>query len=245
VSRFFIAAIKRNEYRKVILPLTVLRRFDCLLTPTKSQVLKEHAAIKAKPENVVRSLLEKITGRPFYNLAKLDFSKLLDDTNQLAPNLNAYVNGFSKNVRDIMDRFAFDQQIARMAEKNLLYEVIKAFSRVDLSPERVDNLQMGYVFEELIRIGAEQANEEAGEHFTPREVIRLMVNLLLSPEKDLRRSHVVKTIYDPACGTGGMLSVSETYIRNLNKDAKPLLFGQDWNDEAWAVCKSDMLIKVR
>jgi type I restriction enzyme M protein len=234
---------KRNEYRKVILPLTVLRRFDCLLAPTKAQVLKEHTAIKAKPENVVRSLLEKITARPFYNLAKLDFAKLLDDPNQLAPNLNAYVNGFSKNVRDIMERFAFDQQIVRMAEKNLLYEVMKAFSRIDLSSEHVDNVQMGYVFEELIRIGAEQANEEAGEHFTPREVIRLMVNLLLSPEKDLRRSHVVKTIYDPACGTGGMLSVSEAYIRKLNKDAKPLLFGQDWNDEAWAVCKSDMLIK--
>ena len=206
-------------------------------------MLKEHVAIKAKPENVVRSLLEKITQRPFYNLAKLDFARLLDDPNQLAPNLNAYINGFSKNVRDIMDRFAFDQQIVRMAEKNLLYEVVKAFSRVELSPERVDNVQMGYVFEELIRIGAEQANEEAGEHFTPREVIRLMVNLLLSPEQDLRRSHVVKTIYDPACGTGGMLSVSEAYIRRLNKDAKPLLFGQDWNDEAWAVCKSDMLIK--
>ena len=234
---------KRNEYRKVILPLTVLRRFDCLLAPTKAEVLKEHSSIKAKPENVVRSLLEKITGRPFYNLARIDFAKLLDDPNQLAPNLNAYINGFSKNVRDIMERFAFDQQIARMAEKNLLYEVIKAFTRVDLSPDRVDNVQMGYVFEELIRIGAEQSNEEAGEHFTPREVIRLMVNLLLSPENDLRRSHVVKTIYDPACGTGGMLSVSEAYIRKLNKDAKPLLFGQDWNDEAWAVCKSDMLIK--
>jgi type I restriction enzyme M protein len=234
---------KRNEYRKVILPLTVLRRFDCLLAPTKAQVLKQHAAIKSKPENVVRSLLEKITGRAFYNLSKMDFTKLLDDPNQLAPNLNAYINGFSKNVRDIMDRFAFDQQVARMAEKNLLYEVIKAFSRVDLSPDRVDNMQMGYVFEELIRIGAEQSNEEAGEHFTPREVIRLMVNLLLSPEKDLRRSHVVKTIYDPACGTGGMLSVSENYIHTLNSEANPLLFGQDWNDEAWAVCKSDMLIK--
>jgi type I restriction enzyme M protein len=234
---------KRNEYRKVILPLTVLRRFDCLLAPTKLQVLKEHTAIKAKPENVVRSLLEKITGRTFYNLSKLDLAKLLDDPNQLAPNLNAYINAFSKNVRDIMERFAFDQQVARMAEKNLLYEVIKAFSRIDLSSEHVDNVQMGYVFEELIRIGAEQANEEAGEHFTPREVIRLIVNLLLSPERDLRRSHVVKTIYDPACGTGGMLSVSEAYIRKLNKDAKPLLFGQDWNDEAWAVCKSDMLIK--
>jgi type I restriction enzyme M protein len=234
---------KRNEYRKVILPLTVLRRFDCLLAPTKASVLKEHAKIKTRPETVVRSLLQKVTGRPFYNLSKLDIAKLLDDPNQLAPNLNSYINAFSKNVREIMERFAFDQQIARMAEKNLLYEVIKAFANVDLSPDRVDNTQMGYIFEELIRIGAEQSNEEAGEHFTPREVIKLMVNLLLSPEKDLRRSHVVKTIYDPACGTGGMLSVSEKYIRDLNSDAKPLLFGQDWNDEAWAVCKSDMLIK--
>jgi type I restriction enzyme M protein len=234
---------KRNEYRKVILPLTVLRRFDCLLAPTKAQVLAEHPKIKTKPETVVRSLLEKITGRPFYNLSKLDLGRVLDDPNQLAPNLNAYINGFSPNVRAIMERFAFDQQIARMAEKNLLYEVIKAFAAVDLMPKRVDNVQMGYVFEELIRIGAEQSNEEAGEHFTPREVIKLMVNLLLSPEKDLRKSHVVKTIYDPACGTGGMLSVAEKYIRELNKEADPHLFGQDWNDEAWAVCKSDMLIK--
>ena len=236
---------KRNEYRKVILPLTVLRRFDCLLAPTKAKVLAEHPKIKTKPETVVRSLLEKVTGRPFYNLSKLDLPKLLDDPNQLAPNLIAYINGFSPNVRAIMERFAFDQQIARMAEKNLLYEVIKAFCdpKLDLSEGRVDNVQMGYVFEELIRVGAEQSNEEAGEHFTPREVIKLMVNLLLSPEKDLRKSHVVKTIYDPACGTGGMLSVAEKYIRDLNAQANPHLFGQDWNDEAWAVCKSDMLIK--
>ena len=234
---------KRNEYRKVILPLTVLRRFDCLLAPTKAQVLAEHAKIKTKPETVVRSLLERTTARPFYNLSRLDLPKLLDDPNQLAPNLNAYINGFSKNVREIMERFAFDQQIARMAEKNLLYEVVKKFAAVDLSPDRVDNIQMGYVFEELIRIGAEQSNEEAGEHFTPREVIKLMVNLLLSPEQDLRKSHVVKTIYDPACGTGGMLSVAERYIRDLNADADPHLFGQDWNDESWAICKADMLIK--
>lgn len=235
---------KRNEYRKVILPLTVLRRFDCLLASTKAQVLATHAEIKTKPDTVVKSLLEKVTGRPFYNLSKLDFNKLLDDPNQLAPNLNAYINGFSKNVREIMERFAFDQQIAKMAEKNLLYQVVKKFAReIDLTYERVDNVQMGYVFEELIRIGAEQSNEEAGEHFTPREVIKLMVNLLLSPEQDLSRSHVVKTIYDPACGTGGMLSVAENYIKELNSDADPHLFGQDWNDEAWAVCKSDMLIK--
>jgi type I restriction enzyme M protein len=234
---------KRNEYRKVILPLTVLRRFDCLLAPTKPAVLAEYPKIQARPETVVRSLLEKITGRPFFNLSRLEIPTLLNDPNQLAPNLNGYINAFSKNVRDIMDRFAFDQQIARMAEKNLLYEVIKKFAALDLSEGRVDSMQMGYVFEELIRIGAEQSNEEAGEHFTPREVIKLMVNLLLSPEQDLRKSHVVKTIYDPACGTGGMLSVAEQYIRELNAEANPHLFGQDWNDEAWAVCKSDMLIK--
>src|SRR5262249_51656937 len=179
-------------------------------------VLKKHATIKSKPESVVRSVLEKVTGRPFYNLSRFDFQRLLDDPNHISQNLLAYINGFSQNVRDVFDQFAFDQQVLRMAEKNLLCNVVKAFSRIDLGPEKVDNVQMGYVFEELIRVGAEQANEEAGEHFTPREVIKLMVNLLLSPERDLRKSHVVKTIYDPACGTGGMLSVAEKYIRGLN-----------------------------
>jgi type I restriction enzyme M protein len=229
-----------------------LRRFDCILAPTKAAVLKEHAAIKAKGENIIRHRLSQITGVPFFNLSKFTIAKpaqdsglngLLDDPNQLAPNLNNYINGFSSNIRAIIERFKFPEQIAYMAEKDLLYLVVKKFGAIDLSPERVDNIQMGYVFEELIRIGAEQSNEEAGEHFTPREVIKLMVNLLLSPEKDLARSHVVKTIYDPACGTGGMLSVAEKYIRDLNADAQPKLFGQDWNDEAWAVCKSDMLIK--
>jgi type I restriction enzyme M protein len=245
---------KRNEYRKVILPLTVLRRFDCILAPTKAAVLKEHSDIKAKGENIIRHRLSQITGVPFFNLSKFTMAKppegsglhgLLDDPNNLAPNLNSYINGFSPNVRAIMERFKIAEQIAYMAEKDLLYLVIKEFTgpKIDLSPGRVDNMQMGYVFEELIRIGAEQSNEEAGEHFTPREVIKLMVNLLLSPEKDLARSHVVKTIYDPACGTGGMLSVAERYIRDLNQDAHPKLFGQDWNDGAWAVCKSDMLIK--
>ena len=147
------------------------------------------------------------------------------------------------NVRDIMERFDFDTQIGRMDEKDLLFQVVQRFAGLDLSPQRVDNIQMGYVFEELIRIGAEQSNEEAGEHFTPREVIRLMVSLLLSPEADLGKPHVVKTIYDPACGTGGMLTVAERFLRDHNADAKPHLFGQDINDESWAVCRSDMLIK--
>ena len=241
---------KRNEYRKVILPLTVLRRFECLLAPTRQAVLEEFQSLKTKPERVQQARLQQITGHRFYNLSRMQLTlsaegihSLLDDPNNLGPNLNSYINGFSPNVRAIMDKFKFSEQIAHMAEKNILFEVIKAFAKVDLSPERIDNMQMGYAFEELIRIGAEQSNEEAGEHFTPREVIKLMVNLLLAPEKDLNKSHVVKTIYDPACGTGGMLSVAEEYIRQLNRDAQPKLFGQDWNDEAWAVCKADMLIK--
>lgn len=236
---------KRNEYRKVILPLTVLRRFDCILEPTKAKVLAEHDKLKGKSENIISARMKTITGSSFYNISKLNFKKLLDDPNQIAQHLNSYIHAFSPNVRQIFERFDFGVQINRMNEKNLLYEVVKKFAsdEVDLSPTKIDNMQMGYVFEELIRIGAEQSNEEAGEHFTPREVIKLMVNLLLSPETDLRKSHVVKTIYDPACGTGGMLSVSENYIRKLNVEAQPKLYGQDWNDEAYAVCRADMLIK--
>ena len=231
---------KRNEYRKVILPLTVLRRFDCVLTETKDAVLAENAKYGGEASS---QLLEAASGYRFYNVSELDFEKLLDDSNLIALNLAGYINRFSANVREIFERFAFDVQIAKMDEKNLLFQVVQAFARIDLSPQRVDNVQMGYVFEELIRIGAEQANEEAGEHFTPREVIRLMVTLLLSHEPDLAKSHAVKTIYDPACGTGGMLSVSEDFLRQHNDTAIPVLFGQDHNDEAWAVCASDMLIK--
>ena len=239
---------KRNEYRKVILPLTVLRRFDFILAPTKQAVLKEFNQLKGKSETIIHARLREITKVPFYNLSRFTFERLLDDPNQIAPNLNSYINAFSPNVRQIFERFDFGIQVNRMNEKNLLFEVIKKFASpdMDLSPSKIDNMQMGYVFEELIRIGAEQSNEEAGEHFTPREVIKLMVNVLFSPSDDLaelRKSHVVVKIYDPACGTGGMLSVSENHIKSFNATAQPHLFGQDWNDEAWAVCRSDMLIK--
>jgi len=225
----------------------VLRRFDCILAPTKELVIQQVERLNARPELSdeikERLLIEAAGNKRFFNKSRLDFRRLLDDPNNLAQSLVIYINDFSPNVREILDRFAFDQQIARMNEKNLLFQVTQAFANIDLSPESVDNVQMGYVFEELIRIGAEQSNEEAGEHFTPREVIKLMVNLLLSPEEDLAKSHVVKTIYDPACGTGGMLSVAEAYIRELNPEADPHLFGQDLNDESWAICRSDMLIK--
>ena len=234
---------KRNEYRKVILPLTVLRRFDCVLAETKEAVLAADAAYTGDSANVRREKLQGASGRPFYNTSRLDFARLLDDPNNIAQNLSRYIRDFSDNVFEIMQRFGFDEHITRMNERNLIYQVIQQFANVDLSPERVDNVAMGYVFEELIRVGAEQANEEAGEHFTPREVIRLMVSLLLSPEPDLGTSYKVKTIYDPACGTGGMLSVAEDYLREHNSEALPHLYGQDWNDDAWAVCRSDMLIK--
>lgn len=236
---------KRNEYRKVILPLTVLKRFDSILAPTKGKVLAKAKELHGKSERVQESILTEESKVKFYNTSPLDFSKLLDDPSNVASSLTGYINGFSPNVRAIFEKFKFGEQVAYMAEKDLLYRVVKAFQSeaLDLRPEKVDNVQMGYVFEELIRIGAEQSNEEAGDHFTPREVIQLMVNLLLSDETDLARSHVVKTIYDPTCGTGGMLSTAEQYLRNLNSKANPQLFGQDFNDESWAVCKSDMLIK--
>ena len=243
---------KRNEYRKVILPLTVLRRFDCILAPTKAAVLKEHAAIKAKGENIIRHRLSQITGVPFYNLSKFTMAKPAKAAASTAcsttPTSSRRISTATSTASRPTSAPSWSGSSSASRSPTWPRRTCSTSSSrrsppIDLSPDRVDNVQMGYVFEELIRIGAEQSNEEAGEHFTPREVIKLMVNLLLSPEKDLARSHVVKTIYDPACGTGGMLSVSEKYIRDLNADAQPKLFGQDWNDEAWAVCKSDMLIK--
>ncbi len=236
-------AYKRNEYRQVILPLTVLRRFDSVMEDTRASVRNAHETSAHLSDQVRHTLLLNTAGRSFYNPSPFDFTTLLNDPNNLAQNLQAYINGFSSDVRDIIEKFGFSVHIQRMAEKNLLYNVVAEFSRVDLSPQTVDNTQMGYVFEELIRIGAEQANEEAGEHFTPREVIRLMVNLLLSPETDLNKAGTVKTIYDPACGTGGMLSVADEFLREHNSAIQPILFGQDYNDESWAICKSDILIK--
>ena len=234
---------KRNEYRKVILPLTVLRRFDCVLAPTKQAVLAVHERTEGQIPSVRHQKLKRASGLPFYNTSDMDFDKLLADPNLLAENLNSYISEFSEDVVEVMDAFGFATQVARMDAKDRLFQIVQRFAALDLSPARVDNMQMGYVFEELIRIGAEQANEEAGEHFTPREVIQLMVDLLLSPEADLNKGHVVRTIYDPACGTGGMLSVAETRLREHNSEARPMLFGQDLNDEAWAVCRADMLIK--
>jgi type I restriction enzyme M protein len=234
---------KQSEYGRVILPLVVLRRLDCVLEPTKEMVLARHAALKGRVENV-EPVLQSVSGEGFYNTSPLDFRRLLDDPPNLARNLQSYIRGFSPSALDAIEKFGFDTQIARLAEKDLLYLVVAQFAEIDLHPNVVSNLEMGYLYEELVRRFSELSNETAGEHFTPREVIKLMVNLLFDEDDDLlSKPGVVRTLYDPACGTGGMLSVAEDYLRDLNRDARLEVFGQELNDETYAVCRSDMMLK--
>jgi type I restriction enzyme M protein len=237
------------QYRKVMLPLIVLRRLDCVLEPTKDQVLKQVETLKSKklsPEAIEKALAKianKDRKQPLFNLSRFTFTKLLGDSSGIAKNLTAYIKGFSPNVRKIFERFEFDVEIEKLDENNMLFEIVKEFSTLDLHPDVVPNLEMGYLFEYLIRKFNEQANEEAGDHFTPREVIRLMAHILYTGDEDIHVPGISRTIYDPTCGTGGMLSVSEEYIREQNPQAHLTLFGQDYNDEAYAICCSDMLIK--
>jgi type I restriction enzyme M protein len=234
---------KQSDYGKVILPFTVLRRLDCVLADTKDAVLKEYE--KRKGGSIDPGVfLKKKSGVGFYNTSKLDFAKLKGDADNIARNLNHYIKGFSEGAREVIDRFKFADQIAKLDEANLLYQVVKKFAEVDLHPDTVPNELMGRTFEELIRRFAELSNETAGEHFTPREVIRLMVNLLFIEDDDvLRKPGVVRTIYDPAAGTGGMLSIAEEYLKELNPGAKLEVFGQELNDESFAICRSDMMLK--
>lgn len=236
---------KQSDYGKVILPMTVLRRLDSVLKPTKPQVLAKLADLKRMNVQNPEPVLNRITGYEFHNTSKFDFESLLDDPDNLAANLTAYINAFSVNAKDVMDYFEFTTQIERLDRSNLLYQVMQKFASIDLHPDTISNLEMGYIFEELIRKFAEVSNETAGEHFTPREVIRLMVNLLFNEDRnqDLSKEGIVRTIYDPACGTGGMLSVSEEYLTELNRDIMVRVFGQELNPESYAICKADMLIK--
>ena len=235
---------KQSEYGKVILPFTVLRRLDCVLESTKPAVLAEFDAKTRQGLNPDPFLLRK-AGQSFYNTSPLDLAKLLGDQDHIRENLYAYVRGFSLAARDIFERFEFYTQIERLAKAGLLYLVTEKFAKIDLHPSKVDNAQMGLVFEELIRKFAEVSNETAGEHFTPREVIRLMVNLLFIEDDDVLTpgNAVVRTLYDPTAGTGGMLSVAGEYLLKHNPDARLTLFGQELNDESYAICKADMLIK--
>jgi type I restriction enzyme M protein len=237
---------KQADYGKVVLPFTVLRRLDCVLDSTKEKVLQKYESLKGGQVKNLEPVLNRITGVPFHNTSRFNFEKLKGDPNHLAANLKAYIRGFSTNAQDIIERFEFDKHLAKLDEADLLFQVVSRFAEVDLHPEVVPNHVMGSVFEELIRRFAEQSNETAGEHFTPREVIRLMVNLLFIEDDDaLRKPGMVRTLFDPACGTGGMLSVAEEYLRELNPDARLEVYGQELNDESYAICKADMMIKGR
>jgi type I restriction enzyme M protein len=235
---------KQSEYGKVILPMTVIRRLDCVLEPTKTAVLEKHKQLAGRIENL-EPVLQAVAGEQFFNTSPLTFTKLLDDPNTIADSLSLYIGGFSEAAKDVIDKFDFGIQIDRLRRANVLYQVIGKFAEIDLHPEAVSNIEMGYLYEELIRKFSELSNETAGEHFTPREVIRLMVNLLFIDDADdvLTKPGIVKTLCDPACGTGGMLSVAEDHLRALNPQARLEVFGQELNAETYAVCRSDMMLK--
>jgi type I restriction enzyme M protein len=234
---------KRSEYGKVILPLTVIRRLDCVLEPTKAAVRAKYKQLAGKIENV-EPVLQAAAGQQFYNTSPFTFTKLLDDPPNIADSLNLYIREFSEAAKDVIDKFDFGIQVDRMRKANVLYQVISKFAEIDLHPKAVSNIEMGYLYEELIRKFSELSNETAGEHFTPREVIRLMVNLLFIDDEDvLTMPGIVKTLCDPACGTGGMLSVAEDHLRALNPQAQLEVFGQELNAETYAVCRSDMMLK--
>ena len=235
---------KQSDYGKVILPLVVLRRLDCVLDATKDKVLKKQEEVKAMKVQNLDPILNKVAGFNFHNKSKFNFDKLVADPSNIAANLRNYINGFSEDAREIIEQFEFDNQITKMDDNNLLFMVVKRFQEIDLHPNKISSMEMGYLFEELIRKFAEISNETAGEHFTPREVIRLMINLLFLNDRDiLTKKGIVKTIYDCCTGTGGMLSVAEEYLHELNPDARLEVFGQELNAESYAICKSDMIIK--
>jgi type I restriction enzyme M protein len=234
---------KQSEYGKVILPFTVLRRLDCVLEATKPAVLKEKETREKAGLNPEPFLLKK-SGQLFFNTSPLDLKKLMGDQDHIAENLRSYVQAFSPAVRDIFEHFGFHIQIDRLAKCGLLYLVTEKFANIDLHPSVVSNAQMGDVFEELIRKFAELSNETAGEHWTPRDAIRLMVNLLFIEDDDaLTKPGVVRSIYDPTLGTGGMVSTAEEHLMSLNPDARLVMYGQELNPESYAICKADMLIK--
>ncbi|MEM9914262.1 MAG: class I SAM-dependent DNA methyltransferase [Planctomycetota bacterium] len=235
-----------NQYGRVILPMTVLRRLDCVLEPTREKVQKAYAKHEDKSQEALEKILNKAAGDgfQFHNVSKLDFRTLAADPTHLAQNLIQFIESFSPKARRVLKSFKFHEQIEKLDESNRLYLVVKKFSELDLHPDRVPNQEMGYIFEELIRKYNEDANETAGDHFTPREVIRLMVNILFTGDGDrLSRKRYAPSIYDPTCGTGGMLAAAEDYLHESYPDARPELFGQDFNPESYAICGSDMLIK--
>ncbi len=246
---------KRGKYQDVILPLTVLRRLDCVLAPTKEKVLAKHAQLKGQLQNLDPQL-RRASHYAFYNISKFDFEKLLGDAPNLKANLRRYIAGFSLNMREVLEKFDFDNTITKLDEAGLLFKVMERFKNVDLHPGKVDNPTMGTIFEELIRKFNEALNENPGEHFTPRDVVHLMVDVLLAGDEDrLRKPRVTLSVCDPCCGTGGMLTITKEHInagvrRNgrplrpaINPEADVFLFGQEVNPETFAICKSDLFMK--
>jgi type I restriction enzyme M protein len=235
---------KQSEYGRVILPLVVLRRLDCVLEPSKKQVLDRLAALQGRIANV-GPILESITGLPdVYNTSRLTLRGILADPAQVAGNLRAWIAAFDPETRDVIEKFDFDGQVGRLDRAKLLYLVLSKVTEVDLHPDAVSNIEMGYLYEELVRKFSELSNETAGEHFTPREVIRLMVDLLfIEDDEALRTPGIVRTMLDPACGTGGMLSTASDYLRELNPGARLEGYGQELNAETYAICRSDMMLK--
>ena len=234
---------KQSDYGKVILPFTLLRRLDCVLDATKAGVLKEYEARK-NTGIAMQPFLLRAAKQSFYNTSRYDFQKFLDDPNNIKANIIDYIQGFSENTRDVFEKYEFSSQIERLDSANLLFQVTQKFAAIDLHPDAVSNDQMGLIFEELIRRFAELSNETAGEHYTPREVIRLMVNLLFIEDDDaLTKPGTVRSLYDPTAGTGGMLSIAEEHIREMNPNGKLVVFGQELNPESYAICKADMLLK--
>lgn len=235
---------KQHEYQDVILPFVVLKRLDAILEPAKAKVLEQHNQWKGKIKDI-EPILKKASGAEFFNVSPYDFHKLTEDPNNIAKNFNQYLKDYSENIRDIIEKFDFHKQLERLEGGNLLYLIIQELNKVDLHPDKVDNHQMGLIFEELLRKFSEMSNETAGEHYTPRDVIKIMVQILLSPDaKELNKPHVIKKIYDPAAGTGGMLTVAKDYIlENINPKADIYLYGQELNSVTYAMAKSDLLIK--
>jgi type I restriction enzyme M protein len=247
---------KRGKYQDVILPLTVLRRLDCVLGPTKGKVLATQAKLRGKGLQNLERDLRTASGFAFYNTSRYDFEKLLADAPHLAANLRNYIAGFSQNMREVLEKFDFDNTISKLDEAGLLFQVLERFKNVDLHPDRIDNPTMGTIFEELIRKFNEALNENPGEHFTPRDVVHLMVDLMLAgDEQEIRATKAIRTVYDPCCGSGGMLMITKEHItvglrRNgellrpaINEDAEIHLFGQEVNPETWAVSKPDLFMK--
>ena len=234
---------KQSEYGRVILPFTVLRRLDCVLEKTKPAVLAEFAS-KQAAGIAYQPFVRRKAGYDFFNISPLDLGLVIGDQDNIRANLDSYIQGFAPDVRAIFEHFDFAATVERLHKAKLLYQVTEKFARMDLHPDAVDNVQMGLVFEELIRKFAEISNETAGEHFTPREVIRLMVNLLFIEDNDaLTLPGIVRALYDPTAGTGGMLSVAAEYLFELNPKARLTVFGQELNAESYAICKADMLIR--